>query len=69
MKGVCGTHRPFDLKLGVTIVETKKEVIDKLSRCSIDKMSKRSWCIFICESEIICVSWRLVRLRPTRCFL
>ena len=41
MKGVCGMHMGFDLKLGATIVETIEAVIDKLSRCIIGKISGR----------------------------
>ena len=56
LKGVCGTHMGFDLKLGATIVETIEAVIDKLSRCIIGKISGRCWCIFTCEDQIVIIS-------------
>ena len=56
MKGVCGTHMGFDLKLGATIVETIEAVIDKLSRCIIGKISGRCWWIFTCEDQIVIIS-------------
>ena len=56
LKGVCGTHMGFDLKLGATIVETIEAVIDKLSRCIIGKISGRCWCIFTCENQIVIIS-------------
>ena len=56
MKGVCGMHMGFDLKLGATIVETIEAVIDKLSRCIIGKISGRCWWIFTCEDQIVIIS-------------